>query len=262
MPSQDAIVVGGGVIGLAVALRLAEDLSRIILVQPGIVAPDGASQAAGAMLGALGEISAPPGMTDADAGMDELAFRLRAADRYPTWLDELAETAGRRPRHGFGTFVFATGASSTDRRAVAYIAEVAEQYRRHWEWVDPDDVPNLAPNPQYEASHALFLPDEGWVDGPELLDTLRAALIRAPNVVLVDGRVRAIARSDSRVDGVILDGGDTLTADSVVVCAGVGTSALLAGASECCPERGRAHRTRSSFTKPSICLRYSYGTAR
>ncbi|HEX7521412.1 MAG TPA: hypothetical protein VF441_05060, partial [Acidimicrobiia bacterium] len=88
----DVVVVGGGVVGLAVANALLRADVRVTSVFPP-VSDDRpvASRAAGAMLGAFGEVTSDGGGID-DPGF---RFRLQAQRLYPEWLREVCERAKR-----------------------------------------------------------------------------------------------------------------------------------------------------------------------
>ena len=89
--NADVVVVGGGVIGLSISYELLQKGVKVITVFPKSGDAESASLAAGAMLGAFGEVTAD------DVGMDieEFEFRLAAQRRYPDWLGGLKETSGR-----------------------------------------------------------------------------------------------------------------------------------------------------------------------
>ena len=226
-PAPDAVVVGNGVVGGAVALRLARAGCQVTLVGPRAGALDAASWAAGAMLGALGEVTSRAGPDG-----DLLDLRLQAADGYPRWLDEIAALAGRRPRTGSGTFLIATGRRGIDRANLDTIVDVAREHGRPVEQVSPSNVPGLSPSAGNELSGALFLPDEGFVDAPDVLDLLGHALVATGRVRLVDDTASALLDGSGRIDGIRTAGHGDLEAPWTVVCAGVGTTALL----DTCPD--------------------------
>src|SRR5215469_8890218 len=126
-----AIVVGGGIVGLAVAQRCVARECCVTLVDPGVAAGV-ASRAAGAMLGAFGEIT-----VDARRPMDvvELEFRIAAQDLYKVWLEELTDLTGAAIHAGMGTFVVATAASASDHANVRAIRDALGSMGRRFEWV-------------------------------------------------------------------------------------------------------------------------------
>src|SRR5581483_311482 len=99
--SVDVVVVGTGVVGMAIALSAADAGLKVGLVGPGYAVPGAASQAAGAMLGVLGEHTAGQSSTA------DLWFRHQSALRWPGWLGTLIERAGMRVALRQGTVVIA-----------------------------------------------------------------------------------------------------------------------------------------------------------
>lgn len=214
--STDVVVVGGGVIGLAVTNALLRAGVRVTSVFP---PPSedlpAASRAAGAMLGAFGELTSEDG-NDAQVRLD---FRLRAQRLYPGWLADLAERAGITVQEAKGTFMVANNAEQRDRSSVHLIKRRAGQAGEPAEYVEPEDVPGLKPNPHYAPVLCLHLPNEHSVDSSQLL----AALIASA------ATFDAWTHVSDLVDVVQLDGGGWLVetvddqaipAEQVVLCAG------------------------------------------
>jgi glycine oxidase len=221
--AADVLVVGGGVVGGAVTLALAGRGHRVLAVTPDQAAVGAASRAAGAMLGALGEVTAETTRWSAT----DLDVRLTAADRYPRWLDELDELAGRRPAAGRGTFIVACAGRARDAENLAAIAAAAARHRRPAEAVAPNVVPGWHPSAAARPGGALFLPDEGWVDAQQLLEVLRAAAERLPEVEVRDGGVAELLVEGDRVVGARTTTGEAIPAGAVVLCAGAFTQRLI-----------------------------------
>jgi glycine oxidase len=90
MPPTDVIVVGGGVIGTAIAWRAARAGSTVVLIDPGHDDPltsDKASLVAAGMLGPVSE--------SVFGEQDLLALNLHAVDRFPAFNAELEQAAGQ-----------------------------------------------------------------------------------------------------------------------------------------------------------------------
>src|SRR5690349_16682249 len=88
MESFDLVVVGNGVLGLSVALALAEEqpTATIGVVGP-VDRPFGATPAAGAMLGCFGEVTAAG--TASPEGRRKHELSLTARSMWPEWLDRI-----------------------------------------------------------------------------------------------------------------------------------------------------------------------------
>src|SRR5580658_7772058 len=88
-PRGDVIVVGGGVIGTAIAWRAAQAGHAVILIDPGTDDPrtdDKASLVAAGMLGPVSE--------SVFGEQDLLNLNLHAVGRFPSFNAELEEAAG------------------------------------------------------------------------------------------------------------------------------------------------------------------------
>src|SRR5829696_1213702 len=220
VPSQsehhDVAVVGGGVIGLAVAWRAARRGLRTVVLDAG---EDGAWRYAAGML-------AP--VTEAEFGEDALlALGLRAARGFPAFCAELAEAAGcdaglRRT----GTLVVARDADEAEE------LERLLQYRRSLglevERLRPSGARRAEPALAPTVRLALDVPGDDAVDPRALVTALRVAAERA-GVELRRARVEAADLA-------------TLPADRVVVAAGAWSGRL--GPLPVRPVKGQIMRLR------------------
>lgn len=221
----DVIVVGTGVVGMAIAVSAADAGYGVCLVGPGPYAQGAASGAAGAMLGVLGEHTAVE--TDPAA----LVFRYESARLWPRWLAWLGEHAGVRIPLRQGTVIIANLDHAADRDNLEAIATVAGKLELPVQDLDPREVPGLEATPRHAPVAALVCPEEGWVDTDALLAALCAVCRAHPRVRRCAGTVGAVLVSadDSRVRGVRLGDGSELTGDQVVLAAGAGTQVLVEG---------------------------------
>jgi glycine oxidase len=214
----DVVVIGGGVVGLAVADALLQaGLSVTSCFPPVSDRVPVASLAAGAMLGAFGEVSSegPGGGGDGPA----FRFRLKAQRNHPAWLKELEERSGQAVHHSAGTFVVANNVGVAVRSSVKLMKRLADLVGEPATYVEPEDVPGLRPNQYYAPGLCLHLANEHSLDADEMLAVLRA-------VVGSSGRWRHLAELVARAepDGtgwkVTTTGGRVVCAQHVVVAAG------------------------------------------
>jgi glycine oxidase len=207
----DLAVLGGGLIGLAAAWRAAQSGLRVHLADPQPGA--GASTAAAGML-------AP--VTEAHYGEERLlALNLRSARRYPEFVRELEQAAGRPA--GFDTRGTLAVAFDRDDRAV--LAETAAFHRRLGLASSPLTgrearalEPRLAPGVQA----GLLVEQDHQVDNRLLHAALLAAAERA-GVRVHRSRAELVVEGD-RARGLRLADGTGLTADQVVLAAGCWSS--------------------------------------
>lgn len=213
--NPDVIVIGGGVIGLATSYELSRLETRVVNVFARSADAEGASLAAGAMLGAFGEITAD----DGEPERPELEFRIEAQRRYPDWLAGICDCAGTSVHQNEGTFIVGNNDGLRDHANIHRMKEEADRYQETAVWVAPSDVPGLMPSRSHFPHSCLHLANEHSVDSAELIDALRHCLASFPVYRHVDDSV--VGAYQQGKDWVVkLRGGGSLAAHSLVLCAG------------------------------------------
>ncbi len=164
--SSDVVVLGAGLIGLAVALRAAQRGARVVVLERGQVGA-GASHVAAGMLAPVAE---------ADAGeRDLLALGLASARLWPAFARELHGQTGVDPGYReLGTLVVARdrdGAEALTREAALRDALGAPVQR-----LLPSAARTLEPGLAPSVRGALLAPDDHAVDPRATLTALAAAV--------------------------------------------------------------------------------------
>jgi glycine oxidase len=211
---HDVLVVGAGIIGMAVAWRVAATGRTVALVDP--EPGRGATWAAAGMLAPVAE---------AQFGEGDLAvLNLAAAAAWPGFARDLEGASGRRVHYrDDGTLVVAGGPSdraATDR-VLAFHLAMGLPAQRLGAPACRDAEPLLAPG----VSGGVDLPADHQVDNRSAAVALEVAC-RAAGVDVVADRVDRVEVADDRVLGVVLDDGGPRSADAVVVAAGSRSGAL------------------------------------
>jgi glycine/D-amino acid oxidase-like deaminating enzyme len=212
----DVVVVGSGILGLSVVDRMLRSGRRVTWCV-GRDAEAGATAASGAMLSVLGEVS--PGDDER-----ELLLRVRAAARHEDWRSELGLPAARN-----GTFVVGAARRRRDLETVRAIEAAATQHGLRCVRVDAEEVPGLRPAGGWGPAQVLHLPDEGWVDAPELLRSARRTLEADAQVACVAGEVLGVVQAAGRVCGVRTGDGGRIAAEEVVLCVGAQVARVISG---------------------------------
>ena len=208
---SDVVVIGGGIVGLAVAYRLGREKLRVTLVERGAVGRE-ASWAAAGYLTFQGSSNRPGPRLD----LTRASFEM-----YEAWLDELAEYTPADTGFWRCGLLELCLSEEEAREAQARAAwQRAAGYRV--EWLDATTArkrhPGLAP--KLPVHGGLLFPEVAQVRPPRLLKALAAAVLHQGVQVLEDSPVTAIAREGERVTGVSLADGTRLSAPIVINAAG------------------------------------------
>ena len=200
-------VVGAGVVGLCVALRLRDAGVEVTLLERSIPGAEASSAAAG-MLAPQREANGPGAFLD---------LCLRGRDLYPAFAAELSERAGLEVgylRCGTLWLAFDEKTLEQQRRTLAWQRELGLRV----ETLDRSALSTQEPTLSSRALGALLFPDDHQVDNRLLVRALAQAATRA-SVSFRTGYVRGLVQKANRVLGVDLDG-VTLESDAVVIAAG------------------------------------------
>ena len=216
--TQDVVVVGGGVIGLGCAWRLARAGLSVTVVDPDPGA--GASWAAGGMLAPISEA--------VDFSETLLALNTASALRYPDFVADLEEASGLSTDYRrFGTLIMAR--FDEDVPPLHALAGFVEGLGLDVQRLDAGRCRELEPRLHPEVAAGLHVPGDHAVDNRRLHAALLAACENAG--VAVERRwVTRLVVSDGVVRGVDVDGGQDgtshLEAGTVVLATGSTTASL------------------------------------
>jgi glycine oxidase len=240
----DVAIVGGGVIGLAIAWKAAGAGLRVVVIDP---APGrGASHVAAGMLAPVAE---------AQWGEEPLLeVSLRSATSWPLFADELEEASGRPIGYrACGTLI--VGADSGDR---TYLEELL-RFERHLgleaEWCSAAGCREMEPLLAPGIRGGILVHGDNQVDPRLVVDALLVACQRAGATVIRD-RVVEVQCTRAGATGVRLAGGGEVAADRVVLAAGCWSSQIsglpAAATPAVRPIKGQIVRLRGSADPPVI----------
>lgn len=212
---HDVVVIGAGVQGCAVALRLAQAGQDVLVLERSIPGAE-ASSAAGGILS--------PGVEAVEPGPFYALCRASLA-RYPALVREVEATTGVAVgyREG-GTLEVAL--EDDHAQLLAARAERLERQGLPAEVLDDAAARRLEPSLSPETRGALFFPDEASLD-PRLLSRALYLAARAAGARFQTGQVLRIVHEGGRAVAVEHDAG-RIDAGAVVLAAGA-WSALVPG---------------------------------
>ena len=252
MPQQhpaDAVVVGGGVIGLGIAWRAALAGMTVTLVDE---APGrGASWAAAGMLAPVTEVHY--------GERPLLALNLAAAGRWPSFAAEVEEASGHPVGYRPGG-TLAVARDADDNAALEDLYRFQLRCGLEVERLRSRECRQLEPGLAPSIRGGVLAAGDHQVDNRALVEALLAACQRS-GVRLVSGRVAELSVEGDRVTGVMLGGtgdgvedtgsgpgpsrpagsarsrpaGETLAAGTVVLAAGCWSGGLGGLAAEALP---------------------------
>lgn len=203
--TADVTIIGGGVIGCAVAYDLARQGTKVQLF-------DRQGLAQEASWASAGIISAP---APSDTGLSEL--RLMAFRRYPQLVDELEQETGISTGwHQTGELLLGTAESE---QSLEQLMAWQNAHGVRSDWLDADDLHEQEPAVHERFTGGLQVPEVGSV----MLERVTLALARAATkrgaVIREHLEVLGLEMSDGKVTGVRTING-SYQSDVVVIAAG------------------------------------------
>lgn len=207
--AADVVVVGGGVIGCAVARRVARHGSSVVVVERGRPG-DEASFAAAGMLSPLAEAEAPGPFLD---------LLLRARAGFPAFADALREETGTDVGYrGDGTLYLALREEDEPELAHRFAWQSAAGLAV--ERLSAEEARRLEPALSPAVRSALRFPDDHQVENRSLAPALWAAAAGAGAEFRLGSEVVRIVRDGNRVAGVELADGVRISAGSIILAGG------------------------------------------
>ena len=205
------VVVGGGVIGLGIAWRVAQAGPSVAVVDD--ARRERASWAAAGLLAPVGEVDGGA------AGHEALVeLNLRSARRYPSFVAELEAAAGMSVAYRPGGSLVVAG----DAAGEATLDELFRYQRDHGldaTRLTTEQCRSAEPALAAGLAGGLLVADDRQVENRRFEEALRRAG-RAAGVELIAGRVDGLELGGGRVTGVRLADGTALAARTVVLAAG------------------------------------------
>ena len=215
MNAKDAIVVGGGIIGCSIALRLSELGLNTTVIERGKIGCE-ASRAAAGMLSPHVGAKCPGPFFD---------LSMRSRKLYPEWTQRIRELSGIDPEYqDAGTLSVALSKSEQDE---------SDTWSR-WqleaglavEEISIEHIRTLEPSVSELAIGALRIPGDHQVENRRLMDALEVAIKRAGVEVLEGHCVESLDLKGSRAAGVVC-AGQAIKSGFVILAAGSWSGCLF-----------------------------------
>jgi len=206
------VVIGGGVIGLAIAWRACEHGLHVTVLERGEPG-GGTSRVAAGMLGPIAE---------AASGEEPLlALGQASARAYPRFISDLARSSGLADVGYTPCGTLLTARDGDEAEALMRELALRERLGLRVERLRASEArrrePALAPSLRL----ALDVPDDHAIDPRKLTPALTAAVRRAGGEVRERTPVMELVIAGGRIRGLVLGDGEQVEVNHVVIAAGV-----------------------------------------
>lgn len=228
--TADVVVVGGGVVGTAIAAQLADAGLGVVLVEASHLA-------AGASGAAPGRLNPPVRGPSGGAVFD---LHVAETARYPEHITQLRARTGLDPEYQVPGLLL-PGFDEETAIAQQELCEALTAAGVRAQWCDAAAVTGLEPRINPDVRSAAWLPGAATVNAARLTVAQARAAELAGASICLRWPVHRLLRRGSRVTGVT-NGSEEFHAGAIVVAAGAWSAAVLRTAGvalEITPVRGQ-----------------------
>ena len=205
------LIVGGGVIGMMTARKLADSGADVTIVDKGELCQE-SSWAGGGIVSPLYPWRYRPEIT---------ALANWSQGYYPKLAKELAEETGIDPEFRTGGMLMLR--VEDEAEALAW----ADRHQQPLQRVDKDFIYQTEANIAPGKEQAIWMPEVGSIRNPRLGKALKKSLELRPNVrILEQVEVKSIRVMDGQAIGVNT-ANSVLSAEQVIVCSGAWSAGLF-----------------------------------
>ena len=249
----EILVVGGGVIGCAIARELAGAGCKVVLLEKDRVAAEASSAAAGILCSQL----------EAETPSPLVGLGIESLRGYAGFVEALRAETGIDPeldRGGILMLDMTREDAAASDRLLAWQGPAGMPVEK----LTSREIAGLEPGLGASLQSGLLFPNGGRVD-PAILTRALAAAARARGVEIREGcPIASLTRQGERISGVRLEDGERIAAERVILAAGAWSARLLPEVKvEVFPVRGQmllldAHRPprRHILVTPRVYLAY------
>ena len=231
-PAVDVAIVGGGVIGCAIAYYLSKSGIDVAVFDRGEIGAEASSAATG-LLAPLGPLSGPGPFAD---------LLLSSFALFPALVPELEEASGMRLAYE------QTGALRIVRNP-KHIPRLCKRMQA-WEpfglkmhWLTGDEARQLEPLLSPDVCAAIYVPEESQLNASSLVKSYSLAAINQRATFYSQSKIMDIEQHKTKVTGVYTSQGERIACNHLVLATGAWAadcSELLHFPIPIIPQRGQA----------------------
>lgn len=205
----DVVIIGGGVIGCAIAYYLRKANVDVIVLEQGEIGAQASSAAAG-LLAPLGPLSGPGPFAD---------LLLAGFALFPSLVPELEEASGVHLEYE------QTGALRTVRnpKRVTNLKKRMEAWQPlglKMQWFTGDEARQREPLLSNDIQAAIYAPEEAQIKAPQVVKAFSQAACNLGAKIYSHQKVTGIQQEKSRVTGVHISQGETISCNHLILATG------------------------------------------
>ncbi len=205
----DVVIVGGGIIGCAIAYYLRKEDVDVIVLEQGEIGAQASSAAAG-LLAPLGPLSGPGPFAD---------LLLASFALFPSLVPELEEASGVHLEYE------QTGALRTVRnpKRVANLKKRMEAWQPlglTMQWLTGDEARQREPLLSNDIQAAIYAPEEAQIKAPQVVKAFSQAARNLGAKIYDHKKVIGIQQEKSRVTSVQISQDETIACNHLILATG------------------------------------------
>ena len=207
-PTADVVVIGGGVIGLAIAWNLTEQQQRILVVEKHQPGQEASSAAAGILAVSSGRSRQGP------------VYQLKRASQalYPALVEEIEQRSGLSVEYQTAG-VLDLLRTEADEQKYREIYQLRREQGSAAAWLSAAEVRRLEPHLTTDLRGAVHFPDDHHLNNGKLAEAWANAVVQRGATIRTDATVTEARIGNGKVTAVRI-GDEWISTNTVVIAAG------------------------------------------
>lgn len=219
----DIAILGNGILALTSAYFLNKIDPTLSIAVVGSKEQNGASLNAGAMLHCFAEITSDTFRTE--HGKAKFEMSLESLKLWPGFIEEINSQLPDRYKLEVlhGSYVILNSVSGKlDCSNYYSMIKALDEYSQPYEKVHASNIPGLNPSSNCRPTQSVYLPNEGSIEPSKLIEALQY-ILSSKNVNFISNNAQRIELPNS----MLLDTGEAISADKILICAGAFSQKLI-----------------------------------